>query len=198
MRSKRAVQDVHLSALETLLANDPEYAALYEHVSNLLNDAEAATEAALAQAETDLGDAEAALEETMENANRLPDGTAVFRDKDGNIRTEDGRIIEGEEAESIVWKDDAPSYEDYLQRKQEIEDLRQRIEELRRYLIDVIGDARDRINDPDNPPTKEELERIEREIREKAPEAVRAATDIEAPETDHPKAASHEIEVLKF
>ena len=59
----------------------------------------------------------------------------------------------------------APTYEDYIRRKQAVETLALRIEELRRFQIDVLGVARDRLNDPDNPPSLEELEDIGNEIQ---------------------------------
>ena len=174
----KGIDAITLSALETLL-QDPEYAKLYNEVSDLLSRAESATEAALAHAENDLSKANADLEETMENANRLPDGTAVFRDAQGRIVTEDGRVIEGEEAEGIVWKDNAPSYEDFLAKKRAAEAVRQRVEDLRRYQVEVLGHARDRLNDHDNPPTPEELADLQQDIIQRAPPEIRTEIDPE-------------------
>lgn len=185
------VELLALSALEKMM-QDPEYAALYERVSDLLSRAEEATQAALDEAETELNGANEAMDETMAGANRLPDGTAVFKDKDGTIRTEDGRIVEGEEAEGIVWKDKAPSYEEYLARKQAVEETRRRIEELRRYQVEVLGRARDRMNDHDNPPTPEELRKMQRDIIERADPEVRSEVEPEIP-ADDSKAVSRDV-----
>lgn len=46
-----------------------------------------------------------------------------------------------------------------------------RIDELRRYQVEVLGHARDRLTDEDNPPTKEEIEGITQSIEARAKEA---------------------------
>ena len=144
---------------------DPAYAALRQDTLDLLARAETAIEQALTDAQDTLTDAQDALDGTMEHANRLPDGTAVFKDTDGNIYTEDGRLVGPEEADSVVWKDDAPSYEEFQKRKQAVEDARLRIEELRRFQDEVLGPARERLHDPDNPPSPDEIEQIRDDVQ---------------------------------
>lgn len=185
----RNSRDQALTALQLMLMNNPEYAALYHEVDDLLSRAETATERALLKSERDLIQAEDSLRDTLENANKLPDGTAVFKDAKGNVWTEDGRLLEPGEAESIVWKDGAPTYEDYRKQKQATEEIREQIEALRRYQIDVIGDARDRMNDQDNPPTKKELEKIQKDIEDKTPQSVREEMKPTVPVIDDRQAA---------
>lgn len=189
-KDKGGMDAAALTALDILM-QDPEYAALYNEVSDLLSRAEAAIEAALARAENDLSEANAELDDTLDSANRLPDGTAVFRDQNGNIRTEDGRLVEGEEAEGIVWKDNAPSYEGFVARKRAADAARERVEDLQRYQVDVLGRARDRMNDHDNPPAPDELRELQRDIVERAPEAVRDEID-PGVSLENTQAASHE------
>ncbi|SDG59429.1 hypothetical protein [Thalassobaculum litoreum] len=153
-----------LTRLQVLL-NDPAYRALYNDTFDQLRAAEAATEAALQDAHDALSQAETDLQSTLDSATRLPDGTRVFRDAVGNIRTEDGEIVSGPDAETIVWKGGEPSYEELLARRKAEGDARQRVEELLRYQNDVLGPARDRMEDPHNPPTPDELKQIQDEIR---------------------------------
>ena len=153
-----------LTRLQALL-NDPAYRALYDDTFDQLRAAEAATEAALEEAHDALSQAETDLQSTLDNAARLLDGTRVFRDADGNIRTEDGDIVSGPDAETIVWKGGEPSYEELLARRKAEGDARQRIDDLLRYQNDVLGPARDRMEDPDNPPTPDELKQIQDEVR---------------------------------
>lgn len=159
----------HGDAIETLsnlqlMMQDPEYAALYNDVSGLLDRAEEATERALGQAELALIQSSDTLNDTLANANKLPDGTAVFKDANGNVWTANGRLVDKSEAESIVWADGAASYEDYLQQKEAVENAQLRIEELRLYQVDVLGNARDRLEDEENPLSKDELEALKNDI----------------------------------
>lgn len=171
-----------------MLMQDPEYAKLYNDTMDLLARAEKATEKALAQAEQDLIEAQDQLNDMRDNASKLPDGTAVFRDKDGNVWTEDGKLVDQEDAAAVVWKDNAPSYEDYLNQKQTVTDTQQRIEALRLYLVDVLGGARDRMSDPDNPPSKEDIEGIKQRIIDEAPASIQSKLEPE-------KAAGHTQEM---
>ncbi|SDG29109.1 hypothetical protein [Thalassobaculum litoreum] len=156
-----------LTRLQVLL-NDPTYRALYNDTFDQLRTAETATEAALEEAHAALSQTETDLQSTLDNAARLPDGTRVFRDADGNIRTEDGELVSGPDAETIVWKGGEPSYEDLLARRKAEGDARQRVEDLLRYQNDVLGPAHDRMEDPDNPPTPDELKQIQDDIEQGA------------------------------
>ena len=148
--SKRFADTVDLLTNLQVMLQDPEYAKAYTRVKGLLNEAERLTENALIEAE-------AALEEIVARAVKLSDDRAVFKDKDGNVRTEDGAIVDVAIAAGIDWPDDAPSFEDYEQRKQ-------RVDGLREYQVDVLGNARDELEDEENPPSKERLDELEREI----------------------------------
>jgi len=139
-----------LTNLQTML-QDPEYAKAYTRVKELLEDAERLTEDALIEAEL-------ALEEVVTRSVKLPDGRAIFKDKDGNVRTEDGAIIDAALIAGIDWPDNAPSYEEFESRKRRIDDLRE-------YQVDTLGKARDALEDEDDPPSIERLEELESEIQ---------------------------------
>ncbi|MCK4946357.1 MAG: hypothetical protein KAS59_08860 [Alphaproteobacteria bacterium] len=191
-------RDKTLSALQLILLNDPVYAALYNETNDLLNRAEIATEKALQQAEQDLEQSEDTLNDTLNNANKLADGTAVFKDSNGNVWTKNGRHVEGDERKQIVWKKGALSQEDYLQQKQTADDRKQHVETLRHYQVDVLGHARHRMSNQDNLVTKEEIEGIQKEIKDKSPQSVTERIDAEITEAKLVKTASYEIDVLKF
>lgn len=106
-----------LNRLLEMLKN-PDYAAARENFGNYLRDVEIATENAITTAHTDLKNASEQFGEALETANRLPNGEAVFRDKNGNVYTEDGTAVSTEDAASIVWKDGAPTYEEFLEAQQ--------------------------------------------------------------------------------
>ncbi|GJL94270.1 MAG: hypothetical protein DHS20C05_06750 [Hyphococcus sp.] len=163
-----------LSNLQAML-QDPEYAARYKGTDDLLKRVEAATQRALSKTERE-------LEEILERAARLPDGTIVFKDQDGNARTEEGAIVDVVIADGILWPDDSPSYDDYTGAKQ-------RVDELREYQVDVLGAAQNELEDEDNPPSLERLEEIQQAVEDRAPSEVRSEMKIDAPLTQ-PKAES--------
>ena len=163
---RKSQQQIELTSLQLLLQNDPDYAAQYKGVMDLLSRAETATEQALTRAEQDLSLAQDEINDTLNSANKLPDGTVIFKDKEGSIWTENGRLVTEAELESVKWNENAPSYEDYIKRRQAVEDLQRHIVALRRYQVDVLGHSRNRLADPDNPPSADELKQIEKEIKE--------------------------------
>ncbi|MEO1136755.1 MAG: hypothetical protein AAFW68_09130 [Pseudomonadota bacterium] len=179
-RAKRFSETIDLITNLQAMLQDPEYAKAYNRVKGLLEEAERLTENALVEAE-------AALEEIVARAVKLPDGRAVFKDRDGNVRTEDGAIIDATVAAGIDWPDEAPSYEEFESRKR-------RIDNLREYQVDTLGRVRDRLEDENNPPSAEELEEFEREIREQRPELEAETNEPENPKLGDPIRSS-EIQV---
>lgn len=156
---------VQQTALDILLQNNPEYAALYNETMDLIRRAEIQAEQFLRELESGLSSAQDTMKETLDNANKLPDGTAVFKDADGNVWTADGRKVGPEEAAGIEWKKGGVSYEDYLKQKQAIEDFKRQIDEVHHYQVDVLGRARDRMTDPDNPPSMDDIKGISQDIQ---------------------------------
>ncbi|MEM9668640.1 MAG: hypothetical protein AAF950_06910 [Pseudomonadota bacterium] len=160
---------IELSALEQLLLNDPEYAAAYHEVDRLLRDAEQRTDAAIAQTDADLADANADHSDIVDKANRLPDGRAVFRGADGRVYTEDGQVVSDTDAAGVVWKDGAPTYEDLLGNRKRIENLQKRRDDLERYRHDVLAPARDKMDDQENPISRDDLDKIKIDMQTQMP-----------------------------
>jgi len=92
-----------MSALDWMLLNDPAYAQAYEGAMNALADAESAVDRALEQALERADAARNALDDTLDRAMKLPDGTAVFMDADGTVRSEDGEAIDPVLAATLDW-----------------------------------------------------------------------------------------------
>lgn len=72
-------------------------------LSNRLDALEQAAHDALIDAENDLA-------EILSNANRDRNGRAVFQDQDGNIRNEDGEIVDPADVDMSEWDSDRPSW----------------------------------------------------------------------------------------
>ena len=169
---KKQKERAYRSALRALLKSDPAYRALYEETFDTLRKYEAATERALEKAHADLAEEKQALEEMRGKANTLPDGTKVFRDKDGNVYSEDGTLITGDALESVEWREGALSYEDFLAQKKTAAAAEGRFNDLLIYQAD-LGETRERLTDEYDPPTKEELEAIQDQVEAAAPAAVK-------------------------
>lgn len=145
-----------LSRLQLLLS-DPAYAALYRETTTALADAQNKLEQMLERVQLEMQRTEAALEEMRDRAARLEVGTRVYRDRDGNVRTEDGKIIEDALAVGIIWNGTEPSFEDMqaeLARKERLEALESDILAGQAE----IGDMQAALQDDEDPPTESEME----------------------------------------
>lgn len=158
---KRSRDRATLTVLEILLLNDPVYAEAYAQTWAVLHDAETSTADAL-------GDAEDRLAEIIDQAAELPDGTLVFQAEDGRVFDEHGREINPATADSIAWPGNAPTYEEYRT-------ARDRIDALREYQVDVLGKARERLEDRENPMKLDELKDMQRNIDDSLNEIIGAA-----------------------
>ncbi len=110
-----------LTALDLAL-QDPVYAALYDKLLGRLVEMERQTEHALESAQEELKETELEFTATLNQASKLPGGASVFRDMEGNVWTEDGRLLEGEELDQVVWRrGKGATYEEYLRHRKQSE-----------------------------------------------------------------------------
>ena len=172
-----------MSALERMI-RDPVYRAQYEAFGDYLNEAETKTETAFTEAEAALANAQDRLRNTNDGANVLPNGTKVFRAADGQVMDEHGNMVGAEDAAGIIWKDGAPTYEEYLAAKQRAEDAARLVDDFRRYQTDLLGRARDRWEDTDSPITPDEMEEWRERIERDNPVAARSAIAEPGAETE--------------
>ncbi|MCG7861112.1 MAG: hypothetical protein JAZ18_01830 [Candidatus Thiodiazotropha endolucinida] len=169
-KSERRLQTL----LEILLAEDPHYAALYRQVTEKINGISRTVDQALIDVNQRLEASVEMLQKYRDSAAELPDGTKVFRsDIDGSIYTEDGQRLSDEEAQSIDIPEGAASWEDYRRQREERElALRQR-EEIERYKQEVLDPIKERLRDPDNVFSREELENIDKNIEASLPDILK-------------------------
>jgi len=187
-RSKRSEQSgERLSRLQQLLATNPAYAALYDDTFDKLRAAEAATEVALDKA-LDLHDRlQTARDDMLARAARLPDGIAVFRDENGGVWSEHGDKVMGSHFDAIIWPENPPSYEAFRETTHALASADQKIDALRGYHVEVLGHVRERMTDEHNPPSTEEIEKLQGQITSHAPEAIQAELgDIAVPDRGEP------------
>ena len=167
-------KDKQLSALMRLLASDPVYAERYREVDAKLREAEEATVTVLMILTERLEAAQDNLEEMKAGAATMADGTRVYRTSDGErAYTEDGRLLTRAEMESIEWPEDAPSWEEFQAQERRLQQLETERQKVLRYQEDVLDPARRQMDDEDNPPSREELDQVEKGIADAKPQSVR-------------------------
>ena len=189
-REARAFRS-HLAALLT----DPIYRAKHDAAMSALTKAETATDTALQHIEDALAEAQTRLETIQDKAARLPDGSRVYKDANNNVRRDDGSIVDPVLVDTIIWSGNEPSFENYRAAQDSIVALEQSKRDILGYQNDVLGPARDRVTDEDNPPSLEELDGIIQDIKTAMPEIVQehvpkagdAAPDIAASSIMLPK-----------
>ena len=151
--------------LDWLLLNDADYALAHTAAMGALVDAERAVTDGLADILDRLADERASLAHLADRAARLPDGTLVFRNADGDVVDADNNPIPDEFAAGIEWRGDEPSYEEYRDRKDRIEQLEQAERELRGIETE-LGDIRGELTNQQEPPTQERLGELEDRVDE--------------------------------
>lgn len=157
---KRCARDLARSTALDLLLNDPVYAAFYHETVEILRDTQTKLDDALEQVRDARTKATDTLTETMEQAARLPDGQSVFRDQDGQVRFEDGTIVDDHVAASIIWSGTEPGFE-------ELQAQKDRLDRLATLEADIIagqaeiGEMQEKMEDPDNPPSDDDLQRFQ-------------------------------------
>lgn len=169
------------------LLTDPIYRAKYDATLSILRDAELAVDAAFAHIEINLVAAHVHLDDIHERAARLPDGSRVYKDADGNVRREDGTLVDDVLVDTIIWIGNEPRYEDYRAATDRINELEHDRELVEGYQNDVLGPSRDRITDEENPPDLGELDDIAdgiqsgmpKIVREHIPETTTVAPDVQ-------------------
>ena len=170
-KRKKEAREAFESQLMRLL-QDPVYRAKYEETMSALEQAEQKTDAALVRIEQSIRTGKQNLTDMEDRAARLPDGTLVFRDAAGTVRTADGEAVEDHLAETILWTGNEPDFEAYQAQTQKVDALDNTHREVKDYRENVLGAARDRMSDEDDPPSMDEMDDIIEGISEKMPYGV--------------------------
>jgi len=131
-----------------------------------------------------------------ENTAKLADGTAIYRDANGNLCAADGRHLSEAEAASLSGLENILSYERRRDAQNALNNARARQDKLSGAQRD-LDDARRRLDHKDNPPrTVDDIEDIEDDIEKvivevsaaenASPAFSKAAMDADASALDDP------------
>ena len=148
-----------------LLLTDPVYRAAYTRVVDLLDQAQAKLDVAMAAVAATIDRLTDLTEDMETDAARLPDGRAVFLGSDGKLYTADGDCLGPVEDHDIAIPKDAPSWDQFRGARDALRDAKTRMRRYGDIQDDVLTPARDRVSDPDNPPSLDDLKKIEDDIK---------------------------------
>ena len=146
----------NLQTMLDLMLMDAEYRQLYNGALDRLRELEDLTEQALVDAQQQLSEADTVLDNILDRAAKM-DGTLVFMDANGLVWTQFDQRVKTSDAEAIEWIGNEPSREEFVGARDYSQQIQQHIHSLRKYQTDVLGSARDKLADSDNPLSKEEL-----------------------------------------
>ena len=162
---RRAKWEQTLSNLQIMM-QDPEYAQFYRETEGVLRDSQTKLDEALEQVQQAKVAAMADLEGILSQAARLPnDGARVFKDRNGQVRFEDGSLVGDELAATIEWTGAEPGSEQLEAAREHAE----RLTELETYIITgqaEIGDSQERMVDKHNPVSREEQQGFQDRAKE--------------------------------
>jgi hypothetical protein len=161
-----------MDLLDILLLTDPIYRKLYTDIMEEIELLTPAIGKALDAAAKQIAAMQQTLSDIQDQAYVLSDGRRAYRAKNGAVFAEDGRKIEGRDAQNIVWEKHHPAWETFTGARDNLTQAngnRQKIEDCR----DHVATVKDRLYDRENPADTEELREIFSGLKEKAPASVR-------------------------
>jgi len=120
---------------------------------------------------------------------KLPDGSAVFMDAEGVVRSEDGEAIDPVLAEALEWQGNEPSYEIFVEQRDGLDAANDTVADIRRDQVE-LGEIRAELTDRDDPPSKERVD----ELRDRAE---KIETTYDKGHDPAPVDQSHSIRVVK-
>ncbi len=185
---ERLAQERGFQSLLDLLLSDPAYAAAYNRVMVLADDAQDKITAAVDRVAGRIEHLTNTLEEMEDKTAKLPDGTCVFRDSEGRLRTADGRHLSEAETASLLNPENLLSYDQYQGVRDALTSARARQTKLG-DAQEKLDDAKRKLSDPDSPPPSVD------EIEDIADDIQKIIADVKAHENATPTfAASAKLE----
>ncbi len=174
-KDKKSIEK--LSLLDILLMTDPVYAQLYSDVMEKIEEIDRAVNKALMLANQRIDDLETNLADIRERAQRLSDGTLIYKSQDGTVFSDDGILVSQQEIGDVRWKPSDPSWEERREAGEALDLAYRKKEEIEEYRDGTLQHAKDRMNDRDNPPDKEKLEELIQGLVDGQPREVRSLTE---------------------
>ncbi|MEM0989029.1 MAG: hypothetical protein AAGK00_09105 [Pseudomonadota bacterium] len=184
-KRKKSVEEIIRTLAELML--DPAYVKRREEFSGFLDRTREWVTDSMAVARDVLGTIENTLSDMLDAAPRLPGGgPRIFRFADGRVIDEHGNTIDPSEVEGVIWPEDAPSAEEYLDTLNQRDAWTAQLERLERFEVDGLGRAQDRFNDQRNGMLPGEMDTFEESLQEERQHLEQASPDFQKSLADTP------------
>lgn len=188
VQEEKRREAAYRSMLDYLLANDPEYAALFGELCDKVDSYERAAAKALQALTEEIAALDEQLERMEEKADTL-DGKRVFFSRDGRrAYTEDGKEISAGDMARINRNKEAPSWEDYQEAKKQRDKAKSDYDEITSWQYNVLDPVKDKIRDKENPIPKDEIGGITDDLDKSIPKGMKPyLEDAPAPAASKPE-----------
>lgn len=161
--SKAHNKDLKKQSEAELVRLSAAYQALFKQTMQDLHDTRDSVYEARILAGMALEQSEKRLKAAEAQASTTADGEAVFVAVDGAVYQKDGRVVEASSLDKIHWRDDAPSWEEYQDRKADVQAKQAQFDRMNAHEM-RLAQIEARMNDEDNKPSMEALEAFKEEI----------------------------------
>ena len=152
------------SAFEQMMM-DAVYREAWTSAMDAINQAEEAVYQALIQASDTLHHAQRQYQELLDRAALTADGQRVFKDKHGDVYTEDGEKLSADEAAQIEWRGDDPSREDQTHRQDALTSAQKEFDRINGHSNRIV-EIREELTDQDNPLSIDEIQDRVQEVND--------------------------------
>lgn len=152
-------------SLSQALRLSASYAKQYQSTMGNLNNAENTVYDALLRSAERVSEAQSIVQNSLNAASILPDGSEVFLAENGDAYSKNGREIEGEELALIAWREDAPSWEAYQAQVSALDEAEDYHKRMNTYE-ERLGELRAEMEDKDNPVNEERMTEIDEEFKD--------------------------------
>lgn len=159
------------------LLQNPLYAKLYYQAVETIERVDVAANRVRRKLERESEAAADQLSRLRASAAELPDGRKVFRAKDGRLVAEDGTDVTGRKEHITGLSPDTASWEEFEDTQKRLDETRRQLGEVDTYMREVIEPARERLRDPENPMTPDELREFQTKAMDAAPSFLRSELD---------------------
>lgn len=165
-RRERGERSSEQTRLQLLLAN-PAYREAYDRVWTLLDTLQDRIDQAIERVTANIERLTDLVDDYLDSAATNEDGEAVFLSADGHVYTADGRRLSDAQAASLHIPPDSPSYERYTGARDALHSARARLSEITGIQDDVLDPARRRMQDPNDPPSYDDLDGFKQDALDK-------------------------------